>query len=151
MHVIISPQVWTLHLTLLSPPNSPVCLRLTEWQHGLPMCQPLLPASYREQTCWGCISFLHPGHWWRHRTRPDWPPGSTAGYRPTTRLCTADHNPLSYASQRVLNLPHWPVTYPTHPKLTYQDIMGDGVKRLAEVKLHDTYCSPPIYLIYLKT
>jgi len=47
------------------------CPHLNEWLHGLLVCQPLLPALYHQQTCWGWTLSLHPGHWWRCWTRSD--------------------------------------------------------------------------------
>ena len=73
------------------------------------------------------------------------PMGNTASYRPSARLCAADHNSLSSASQPVLNPLHCPLIYPTLSKLHYKDSVGDSVKRLVEVKVHSIYCSPPIY------
>ena len=52
-----------------------------------------------------------------------------------------DLNTLSSASQPVLNPPVYPLTYLTPPKITYEVVMGDSVKCLAEVKVHNIHCS----------
>ena len=69
--------------------------------------------------------------------------GSITSYRPPDRLCATDDNPLSSASQPVLNLPHHPLIYPTSSKFHNMEVVGDGVKSLTEVKVHNIHCSPP--------
>ena len=34
--------------------------------------------------------------------------------------------------------------YPTLSKLTYEDVTGDSVKSIAEVKVHNIHCTPII-------
>jgi len=46
-------------------------------------------------------------------------------YRPPTRPCAADDNPLSSALQAVLSPPHCLLIYPTLPELPCGDVMGD--------------------------
>ena len=70
---------------------------------------------------------------------------STAPHTFLTGLGTTDHNPLSSASQPVLNPPHHPLIYPTLSPLQYQDVVGDSIKSFAEVKIDDIHCSLPIY------
>jgi len=52
---------------------------------------------------------------------------------------------LSSASQPVLNPPHCPLIYLTLPKFNNKDFVRDSVKHLAEIKVHNIHCSPPIY------
>ena len=52
---------------------------------------------------------------------------------------------LSFASQQVVDLPHHSLIYPTFSKFHNKDFVGDGVKSLAEVKVHNIHCSPHIY------
>jgi len=61
--------------------------------------------------------------------------GSTTSYRPPTRLCAANHNALSSASQPVLSPPPCPLIYPTLPKLHYEDVVGDSVNRLSDLQV----------------
>jgi len=59
--------------------------------------------------------------------------------------CTVDDNPLISAIQPGLNTPHHPLIYPTLPKFSNKDVVVVSVKHLAEVKVHNIYCSPHIY------
>ena len=86
MHVLIPPQVQDLLLLNLIRVTSPVYPGLAEWQHSLLVCQPLLPAFYHQQTCWGWTLSLHPGHCWRYWTRLD--PVSTPGEKKIFSLFT---------------------------------------------------------------
>ncbi|XP_052520447.1 uncharacterized protein LOC128071593 [Tympanuchus pallidicinctus] len=78
--------------------------------------------------------------WTQHR-----PLRNTTGYRPPTRLCTTNSDPLCSASQPVLNPPHCPLIHPTLPQLCYKDVVGDSIKSLAEIKVDYIHCSPPIH------
>lgn len=51
MDVVIPPQVQDPTLAFVEFHLVPLCPTLTEWQHGLLVCQPLLPASFHRQTC----------------------------------------------------------------------------------------------------
>lgn len=74
-----------------------------------------------------------------------WPLGNMTSYNPPTRLCTADHNSLSCASQLVLNLPHHLLICSTLHKLTYKEGVGDSLKSHAKVKVHSSCHSSLIY------
>ena len=52
---------------------------------------------------------------------------------------------MSSSSQSVLNPLHCWLIYPTLSKLHYKHIVGDSVKSLVEVKVHNIYCSPLAY------
>jgi len=71
------------------------------------------------------------------------PVGDSTSYSPPIRLCASDQNPLSSAGQPVLHPPHCRLICPTLRRLTYEDVMKDSVKSLAEVKLH--HWSPLTY------
>jgi len=78
--------------------------------------------------------------WPQHR-----PPWNTTAHGYPTRLCITNHSPLNSTSQPALHPPHHLFIYPPLSQLQYQDIMGDGTKSLAEVKVDDIHCSPSIY------
>lgn len=59
--------------------------------------------------------------------------GDTTDHRLPTGFYSDDHDPLSSDIPAGFDPPHCPFVYPTIPKLTYKDIMGDSVKSLAEV------------------
>ena len=71
--------------------------------------------------------------------------GNTASHRTPTRHCTTNHHPLSSATQPVLSPPHHPLIYHTPSQLCYQDVMENSIKSLAEVKVGNIHCSPPVY------
>jgi len=73
------------------------------------------------------------------------PLGNTASHRSPNGLCMAHHHPLSSASQPVHNSLHRPLIYPALYWLRYQDVTGDSIKSLAEVKVDNIHCSPPIF------
>lgn len=71
---------------------------------------------------------------------------STDSWRAPLATClqldyATDHNPLSSASQPIPNPPCCLLIYSILPKLAYEDV-GDGIKSLAEVKVHYILCSP---------
>lgn len=84
-----------------------------------------------------------------NKTGPSTDPWGTLlallAYRRLSRLCTANHNPLSSAIQPVLNSPHCPLIHPTLPELAYEDVTGDSVESLDEVKVDNIHCSPLVY------
>ena len=43
------------------------------------------------------------------------------------------------------HITHCSFSYPTIPSLTYENVMGDSVKSLAELKVSNIHCSPLIY------
>lgn len=49
-------------------------------------------------------------------------------YRPVTGSFSTDDSPLSSGIQAVLDAPQGPFTQHAFPKLTYEDVMGDGVE-----------------------
>lgn len=55
-----------------------------------------------------------------------------------------DYNPLSFASQMIPSLPQCQLICLTVPTLTYEDVMGDNVKSLTEIKVDNIHC----YFIY---
>lgn len=79
------------------------------------------------------------------KTGPSTDLWGTLSHRPPTRFCTTDHNPPSSALQPILSPPHCPLIYITLPELANEDVVGDSVKCLAEVKVDNIYCSLLIY------
>ncbi|XP_061846117.1 PIN2/TERF1-interacting telomerase inhibitor 1 isoform X4 [Colius striatus] len=69
---------------------------------------------------------------------------NSTDHRPPTRLCAIDHHSLGSVIQPALDPPHHPFIQATLPELSDEDVMGDSVKSLAEVKVDDICCSPPI-------
>jgi len=106
--------------------NSLVCPGLVEQQHSLLLCQILLTAFHDSKLSVGVI--YHFIQVIDEDTEQDWPQhqplGPTSSYRPPTRLCATDHNPLSSTSQPALS----PPTLPLFSKLTYNDVMGNCQK-----------------------
>jgi len=70
---------------------------------------------------------------------------NTASYRPPTRLCTADDNPLSSASQPVLNPLYSPLISIPHFLSFITRMLWETVRCLGEVKINSIHHSPLIY------
>ena len=79
-----------------------------------------------------------------NKTGPSTDPWGTSLVTSLQPDCAADHNPLSSASQTVLNPHHCPLIYPTLSQLHYKDTVGNSVKHLAEGKALYIHCYPSI-------
>ncbi|XP_061847968.1 serine-protein kinase ATM isoform X4 [Colius striatus] len=68
----------------------------------------------------------------------DWPQNrslcNSTGHWPPTRSCAIDHHPLGSVIQPSLHPPHCPLIQATLLELSDEDVVGDSVKSLAEVK-----------------
>jgi len=74
-----------------------------------------------------------------------WPLRNATSYRPLTRDCSTQ----SSASQPVPSPPHCPLIYPVLPKFINENVRGDSIKIIAEVKVDNIYCSLLIYPVSL--
>jgi len=110
---------------------------------------PLLPALYHQQTCWGwtLISSAMPLMQILNKTRPRTDPWETllaTGLQMDSDVKWSQPSELCQsASSQYIS--HCPLIYPTFLKLTYEDDMGDSVKSLAEVKVYNIHSSPLVY------
>jgi len=152
MHVIIPSQVQDSTLALVSPHFNP-CLALQSVQVLLSGSTVFQCVNLSSQLCIISKSAeggLHPfiqvidENVEQDRTQhlPLW---HITSYRPPTRFCATDDHSLSFASQLVLSPSHCQLIYSRHSKFHDKDVVGDNVKHLAEVKVHNIHCSPPIY------
>lgn len=146
MHTVIPTQVYGSTLGLVDPHQVPLCPVLYSVQVSLSGSTVFPCGSYFCQLC--IMNKLAEGelHPFIQNTdeqdltqqQPLW---NTTSFRPITRLCSAHCDALISVRQPILNPPHCLLIYLKLPKYTYENIMGDTVNSLAEVKVDNIHCN----------
>jgi len=147
--MVIPPQVQDSTLALVKPHQVPLCPALQSVQVLLNGSTTFRYVSQSSQLCiisklaeGGLCPFIQVADKDTEQVQTEHRP---LGNTTSTRPCITYDNPLSSDSQSVLSPPHHLLIYPTFYKFHSKGVVGDNSKHLAEVKVHNIHCSPPIY------